>query len=94
MPQVAIQLTDLDMLYIYTDINCTKMFELCLKCITMYNELHYENFLKGGGEHWPPGLHPKSAPAFGIHLRDAKVHGELSKHYWWPTIFPNSVRAA
>ena len=22
--------------------------------------------------------------AFGAHLRDAKVHGELSKHYWWP----------
>ena len=21
---------------------------------------------------------------FGAHLRDAKVHGELSKHYWWP----------
>jgi len=21
---------------------------------------------------------------FGVHLRDAKVHGELSKHYWWP----------
>ena len=22
--------------------------------------------------------------AFGAHLRDAKVHGELSKHYCWP----------
>ena len=22
--------------------------------------------------------------AFGAQLRDAKVHGELSKHYWWP----------
>ena len=21
---------------------------------------------------------------FGAHLRDAKVHGQLSKHYWWP----------
>ena len=21
---------------------------------------------------------------FGAHLREAKVHGELSKHYWWP----------
>jgi len=22
--------------------------------------------------------------SFGTHLREAKVHGELSKHYWWP----------
>ena len=21
---------------------------------------------------------------FGAHLKDAKIHGELSKHYWWP----------
>ena len=21
---------------------------------------------------------------FGAHLRDAEVHGQLSKHYWWP----------
>lgn len=21
---------------------------------------------------------------FGAHLREAKMHGELSKHYWWP----------
>ena len=23
---------------------------------------------------------------FGGHLRDAKIHGELSRHYWWPTM--------
>ena len=23
---------------------------------------------------------------FGGHLRDAKIHGALSKHYWWPTM--------
>ena len=22
--------------------------------------------------------------AYGAHLKDAKIHGELSKHYWWP----------
>ena len=21
---------------------------------------------------------------FGAHLRETKVHGQLSKHYWWP----------
>ena len=21
---------------------------------------------------------------FGAHLKDVKIHGELSKHYWWP----------
>ena len=21
---------------------------------------------------------------FGAHLKDAKIHGELPKHYWWP----------
>ena len=26
---------------------------------------------------------------FGAHLRDAKVHGELSKHYWWPRMKAN-----
>ena len=26
---------------------------------------------------------------FGAHLRDAKVHGELSKHYWWPRMRAN-----
>ena len=24
------------------------------------------------------------AGPFGGHLRDAKVHGQLAKHYWWP----------
>ena len=23
---------------------------------------------------------------FGAHLKDAKIHGKLSKHYWWPKI--------
>ena len=21
---------------------------------------------------------------FGAHLREAKIHGQLAKHYWWP----------
>ena len=24
--------------------------------------------------------------AYGAHLQEAKVHGQLSKHYWWPQI--------
>ena len=24
------------------------------------------------------------AGTFGGHLREAKIHGQLSKHYWWP----------
>lgn len=29
---------------------------------------------------------------FSAHLQDAKVHGELSKHYWWPKLFLGGVR--
>ena len=24
---------------------------------------------------------------FGGHLREAKIHGQLSKHYWWPRMW-------
>ena len=29
-------------------------------------------------------FHEVHSGIFGAHLKDAKVHGELSKHYWWP----------
>ena len=30
--------------------------------------------------------------AFGGHLRDAKIHGELSKKYWWPGMRGDIIR--
>ncbi len=30
--------------------------------------------------------------AFGGHLRDSKIHGELSKRYWWPKMRSDIVR--
>lgn len=29
---------------------------------------------------------------YGGHLRDAKIHGELAKHYWWPSMRSDIVR--
>ena len=29
-------------------------------------------------------FHEVHSGIFGAHLKDAKIHGELSKHYWWP----------
>ena len=29
-------------------------------------------------------FHEAHGGKFGGHLRDAKVHGQLSRHYWWP----------
>ena len=29
---------------------------------------------------------------FGAHLRDAKIHGELSRHYWWPGMRSDIIR--
>ena len=28
---------------------------------------------------------------FSAHLRDAKIHGELSKHYWWQGMRSNII---
>ena len=30
--------------------------------------------------------------AFGGHLQDAKIHGELSKKYWWPGMRGDIIR--
>lgn len=32
------------------------------------------------------------AGAFGGHLRDAKTHSELAKHYWWPGMRADLIR--
>ena len=32
------------------------------------------------------------AGPFGGHLRDAKVHGQLAKHYWWPRMRGDIIR--
>ncbi len=29
---------------------------------------------------------------FGAHLRDAKIHGELNRHYWWPGMRGDIIR--
>ena len=29
---------------------------------------------------------------FGGHLRSAKVHGQLAKHFWWPTMRADIVK--
>ena len=29
-------------------------------------------------------FHEVHSGIFGAHLKDVKIHGELSKHYWWP----------
>ena len=31
-------------------------------------------------------FHDVHGGIFGGHLRDAKVHGQLSRHYWWPNM--------
>ena len=28
---------------------------------------------------------------YGGHLRNAKIHGELAKHYWWPVMLSDIV---
>ena len=33
---------------------------------------------------WKRVFDEAHAGPFGGHLRDAKVHGQLAKHYWWP----------
>ncbi len=32
------------------------------------------------------------AGVFGAHLKDAKVHGELGRHYWWPGMRADIIR--
>ena len=46
----------------------------------------------------PPESHRKvlweevHSGMFGGHLRDAKIHGQLSRHYWWPGIRADILR--
>ena len=37
-------------------------------------------------------FHKVHGGRLGAHLRDAKIHGELSRHYWWPGMGNDIIR--
>ena len=37
-------------------------------------------------------FHEAHEGKFGAHLRDAKIHGDLSRHYWWPGMRSDIIR--
>ena len=37
-------------------------------------------------------FHEAHEGKFGAHLRDVKIHGELSRHYWWPGMRSDIIR--
>ena len=39
-----------------------------------------------------PYFHEAHGGRLGAHLCDAKIHGELSRHYWWPGMRNDIIR--